>query len=170
MLARGTASRCDFEVSPLGDSVVPRLYQTNVVTTVSKLPEYTALTTRTLSVAEPQRTPLISVLNIISILQHNIFCCVCPISTTGREVYLHARPPQSGTCTSFHRIPQCSLARTPRRIHKLLQMLLFMFFVIPSLELLSNTTPNLSACSYIAFVWQDMRVSCKLRPAAALRS
>ena len=100
--------------------------------------------------------PLISVLNIISIPQHNIFYRIRLISTTGREVYLHARPRQSGTCTSFDRIPQCSLARTPRRIHKLLQMLLFMLFVIPSLQLLSNTTPNLPAwikCSLVLKIW-----------------
>ena len=39
--------------------------------TVSKLPEYTALTTRTLSVAEPERTPLISVLKPLCIFLCN---------------------------------------------------------------------------------------------------
>ena len=65
--------------------------------------------------------PLISVLNIISIPQY----LVVFVQFQRWDLYLHARPRQSGTCTSFHRTPLCSLARTPRRIHKLLQMLLF---------------------------------------------
>ena len=55
----------------------------------------------------------------------NIISFVVFVQFQQWEVYLHARPRQSGTCTSFDRPPQCSLARTPRRIHKLLQMLLF---------------------------------------------
>ena len=82
----------------------------------------------------------------------NIISFVVFVQFQQWEVYLHARPRQSGTCTSFDRPPQCSLARTPRPIHKLLQMLLFVLFVIPSLQLLSNTTPNLPAwikCSLV---------------------